>query len=317
MGGIGPFFGQLGFFAIRSAEKAPLAIARMTEESKRLLGVIERRLQANGYLAGEAYSIADIAAYPWMLSVTTYLAPVMGASVEAAPAVQRWLAAVGAREAVKRGMADAASLSRKLISGGRAARTSHVETAQIPNSFLTSLMNRQSAPVAMILSGDDLIMPSSRRRSAQKRTASSASYSRQAAIGDVVQPLPRVVVARREAAIDQALGDPIGLGGANVGRPHHRAHDTLGRDRIAADKIGVADQHAAEILRPRPVDRAVENHVACPEGARFLRKGRIGHERIDLVVGEKSFGSPDPKATQLMSLAGSSPTLAAMILSMT
>ena len=43
---------------------------------------------------------------------------------------------------------------------------SRFETAQIPSSFLTSLMNRQSVPVAMILSGDDLIMPSSRSRSA-------------------------------------------------------------------------------------------------------------------------------------------------------
>ena len=49
------------------------------------------------------------------------------------------------------------------------------ETTQIPNSFRTSFRNRQSVPVAMILSGDDLIMPSSRSRNAQKRTASSAS----------------------------------------------------------------------------------------------------------------------------------------------
>ena len=47
--------------------------------------------------------------------------------------------------------------------------------AQIPYSFLTSFRNRQSVPVAMILSGEDLIIPSSRSRNAQKRTASSAS----------------------------------------------------------------------------------------------------------------------------------------------
>jgi len=52
-------------------------------------------------------------------------------------------------------------------------------TAQIPSSFLTSFRNRQSVPFAMIWSGDDLIMPSSRSRSAQKRTESSTSYSRQ------------------------------------------------------------------------------------------------------------------------------------------
>ena len=105
MGGIGPFFGQIGYFAIRSTEKSPLAIRRFTEEGQRLIGVIDRRLQANAYLAGENYSIADIAAYPWMFSATTFLKSVLGPSVEAAPAVGRWLTAVGEREAVKRGMA--------------------------------------------------------------------------------------------------------------------------------------------------------------------------------------------------------------------
>ncbi len=105
IGGIAPFFGQLGFFAIRSAEKAPLAIARFTEESQRLIGVIERRLKDNEYLAGENYSIADIAAYPWMVAASTFLKPVLGPTIEAAPAVQRWLTALGGRDAVKRGMA--------------------------------------------------------------------------------------------------------------------------------------------------------------------------------------------------------------------
>ena len=53
-----------------------------------------------------------------------------------------------------------------------------------------------------------------------------------------------------------------------------------------------------------------------PSGAQFLRPRRRGHERIDLVVCEKVLSTP-VRATQLMSLAGSSPTLAAMILSKT
>src|SRR5208337_3912496 len=60
MGGIGPMFGQLGFYAIRSTEKSALAIERFTEESQRLLAVIDRRLQESAYLAGDDYSIADI-----------------------------------------------------------------------------------------------------------------------------------------------------------------------------------------------------------------------------------------------------------------
>jgi GST-like protein len=105
VGGIGPFFGQLGFFAIRSAEKAPLAIARFTEESERLLRVLDRQLQNNAYLAGENYSIADVAAYPWMFAATTFLGSVLGPTIEAMPAVKRWMTGVGEREAVKRGMA--------------------------------------------------------------------------------------------------------------------------------------------------------------------------------------------------------------------
>ena len=79
MGGIGPMFGQLGFFAIRSTEKSALAIQRFTEESRRLLAVIDRRLQESAYLAGDDYSIADVASYPWMFAGKTFLGPVLGA----------------------------------------------------------------------------------------------------------------------------------------------------------------------------------------------------------------------------------------------
>jgi GST-like protein len=105
MGGIGPMFGQLGFFAVRSSDKAPLAITRFTEEGQRLLTVLDRQLQRSAYLAGENYSIADIAAYPWMLAGTTFLGSVLGPAIEAMPAVKRWLKAIGEREAVKRGLA--------------------------------------------------------------------------------------------------------------------------------------------------------------------------------------------------------------------
>jgi GSH-dependent disulfide-bond oxidoreductase len=105
MGGIGPMFGQLGFFAVRSNDKAPLAITRFTEEGQRLLTVLDRQLQTSAYLAGENYTIADIAAYPWTLAGTTFLGAVLGPTIDAMPAVKRWLTAVGEREAVKRGMA--------------------------------------------------------------------------------------------------------------------------------------------------------------------------------------------------------------------
>jgi len=105
LGGPGPAFSQLGFFALRSPEKSELAIKRFTDESERLLKVLDRRLQESSYLAGDDYSIADVICYPWTAAGTTYLKPVLGPVIATLPAVQRWLTAVGERDAVKRGMA--------------------------------------------------------------------------------------------------------------------------------------------------------------------------------------------------------------------
>ncbi|HWU97242.1 MAG TPA: glutathione S-transferase N-terminal domain-containing protein [Oxalicibacterium sp.] len=104
IGGTGPMFGQLGFFAMRAKEKLPLAIDHFTEEADRLLGVMDGHLAKNTYLAGEHYTIADMANYPWTLSATTYLQEVLADSMKDKPAVRRWLESVGRRPAVQRGM---------------------------------------------------------------------------------------------------------------------------------------------------------------------------------------------------------------------
>lgn len=105
MGGLGPMLGQLGFFGVRSAEKAPLAIERFTTESGRLLGVMEARLREAPYLGGNDYSIADIAAYAWTLSATTILKEALGDKLDGKESIHAWLDKVGARPAVQRGMA--------------------------------------------------------------------------------------------------------------------------------------------------------------------------------------------------------------------
>lgn len=104
IGGLGPMLGQLGFFAVRSQDKAPLAIERFTQEADRLLGVMDRRLQETEFLAGSDYTIADIASYPWTFSATTVLKDVLAGSLASKPGVRRWLQRVGEREAVQRGM---------------------------------------------------------------------------------------------------------------------------------------------------------------------------------------------------------------------
>jgi GST-like protein len=104
VGGVGPMFGQLGYFALRAPEKLPAAIERFREEALRLLGVMEKRLAAAPYLGGE-YSIADMATYPWIVSAMNLMRPALGEGAAHLPAIDRWLAEVGARPAVQRGMA--------------------------------------------------------------------------------------------------------------------------------------------------------------------------------------------------------------------
>ena len=104
IGGLGPMLGQFGFFAIRAEEKAPLAIDRFTKEADRLLGVVERRLSEAPYLAGNDYSIADIASYPWLVGATIVLKEPLAESLQDKPSIHRWLATVGARPAVVKGM---------------------------------------------------------------------------------------------------------------------------------------------------------------------------------------------------------------------
>ena len=64
MGGLGPMAGQNHHFSVYAPEKIPYAINRYVNETNRLYGVIDRRLADRPFLVGDAYTIADMAAYP-------------------------------------------------------------------------------------------------------------------------------------------------------------------------------------------------------------------------------------------------------------
>jgi GST-like protein len=100
MGGVGPMFGQYNHFTRFARERIPYAIERYTEESKRLLHVIDRRLQGSTFITRE-YSIADVLLFPWVDSHARN-APQLQ---EDTPQVRRWLELLWARPAVQRGMA--------------------------------------------------------------------------------------------------------------------------------------------------------------------------------------------------------------------
>ena len=110
VGGLGPMLGQLGFFAGRSKTKPPEAIERFTEESARLFKVMETQLGKSAYLAGDVYSIADIASYAWTFAASTMIKQAAPAAWGDNPNIERWLKTVGERPAVVKGMAVPAAL---------------------------------------------------------------------------------------------------------------------------------------------------------------------------------------------------------------
>lgn len=97
MGTIGPMLGQAHHFHFYNPGKAPYAEERYLAEARRIYGVLDRRLGESAFLAGD-YSIADIAAWPWIARH-----PRQGIDLEDYPAVKRWYLEIGHRPAVARG----------------------------------------------------------------------------------------------------------------------------------------------------------------------------------------------------------------------
>ncbi len=102
VGGLGPMAGQAGHFVRFAPEQLPYAIKRYTDETRRLLGVLDRRLADHVYLAGENYTVADMASYPWALAT---VASGMG---DGLVHLARWLEDIKARPATIRAYACAA-----------------------------------------------------------------------------------------------------------------------------------------------------------------------------------------------------------------
>ncbi|MEX1152810.1 glutathione S-transferase N-terminal domain-containing protein [Parvibaculum sp.] len=104
MGGVGPMFGQLNHFANAAPEKIPYAIERYASEAARLISILDKRLGEAQFLGGD-YSIADMITYPWILPALDLIAGLKPDVVGEAGNARRWMAEVGARPAVQRGMA--------------------------------------------------------------------------------------------------------------------------------------------------------------------------------------------------------------------
>ena len=128
MSALGPMAGQNGHFKIYAQEKIPYAVSRFENEVDRLYGVMDRRLGEAEYLAGDNYSIADMACFPWIM---THKA--QGLTLDVFPNLKRWYATLRARPALQRGLAVGkewkASITgmdeeaRKVLFGQNAANT--------------------------------------------------------------------------------------------------------------------------------------------------------------------------------------------------
>jgi GST-like protein len=104
MANIGPMLGQANHFANVAPEKLPYAIDRYMTESARLIKVLDDRLARTEYMA-DAYSIADIATYPWVSVAFSLIKGVKPDVIGEGANVARWISAIGARPAVQKGMA--------------------------------------------------------------------------------------------------------------------------------------------------------------------------------------------------------------------
>jgi len=95
VGGLGPMAGQIGYFNVFASEQVPFAIDRYTRELHRLYGVLDRQLADREYIAG-AFSIADIATYPWIVPHAPH-----GQDLAEFPHLARWFAMMAERPGVR------------------------------------------------------------------------------------------------------------------------------------------------------------------------------------------------------------------------
>lgn len=100
VGGLGPMAGQNHHFSRYAPVKVPYAIERYVKETARLYGVLDRRLAGRAFIAGDDYTIADMACYPWIEPHA-----LQQQTIGDFPNLERWLDAIAARPATQRAYA--------------------------------------------------------------------------------------------------------------------------------------------------------------------------------------------------------------------
>ena len=109
MGHVGPMLGQAHHFRQYAPERIPYAVERYTNEAARLYRVIDRRLAETTFIAGDEYTIADMAIFPWLRSHEN-----QGQSLDDYPSLKRWYEGMEARPAIRRALDVGKELRRSL-----------------------------------------------------------------------------------------------------------------------------------------------------------------------------------------------------------
>ena len=108
VGGLGPMAGQNHHFGTYAPEKIPYAIDRYVRETARLYGVLDKRLTGREFVAGDEYTIADMAAYPWIVPHER-----QGQDLADFPNLKRWFDAIAARPATQRAYAAGKNITAR------------------------------------------------------------------------------------------------------------------------------------------------------------------------------------------------------------
>ena len=127
MGGLGPMAGQNHHFGHYAPEKLPYAIERYVKETNRLYGVLNKRLADRAFMAGDNYTIADMATYPWVVPYKR-----QQQTIEDFPHLKRWFDAIAARPATKSAYEKGAAINvQPTVSDEEAKKILFGQTAKV------------------------------------------------------------------------------------------------------------------------------------------------------------------------------------------
>lgn len=127
MGGLGPMAGQNHHFSRYAPEKIDYAIKRYVNETNRLYGVLNRRLEGRAFITGD-YSIADMASYPWIVHHEA-----QGQDLNDFPHLKRWYDAIAARPATLRAYDAGRAVSEQNVVTEEAKKILFGQTAATTN----------------------------------------------------------------------------------------------------------------------------------------------------------------------------------------